>query len=254
MWILLLTTFCCKVFQKPFFYIAFQPDKSYFIGRNFIIYILEYLPDLWHDTCLTYYITQRTFHHKNLHALKLYIKYMVSIRCKMIVQQKLNKLGLHYCTVDLGEVDVKENITSKQREQLRILLLKAGLELMDDKKAVLIERIKNVIIEMVHYSEEVPKVKNSDFISEKLNHDYTYLANLFSEATGITIEQYIIAHKIERVKEFLLYDELNLTEISYKLNYSSVAHLSHQFKKVTGLTPTFYKHLKNKKRTALENV
>ena len=179
---------------------------------------------------------------------------MVSIRCKMIVQQKLNKLGLHYCTVDLGEVDVKENITSKQREQLRILLLKAGLELMDDKKAVLIERIKNVIIEMVHYSEEVPKVKNSDFISEKLNHDYTYLANLFSEATGITIEQYIIAHKIERVKEFLLYDELNLTEISYKLNYSSVAHLSHQFKKVTGLTPTFYKHLKNKKRTALENV
>ena len=172
----------------------------------------------------------------------------------MIVQQKLNKLGLHYCTVDLGEVDVKENITSKQREQLRILLLKAGLELMDDKKAVLIERIKNVIIEMVHYSEEVPKVKNSDFISEKLNHDYTYLANLFSEATGITIEQYIIAHKIERVKEFLLYDELNLTEISYKLNYSSVAHLSHQFKKVTGLTPTFYKHLKNKKRTALENV
>jgi AraC-like DNA-binding protein len=179
---------------------------------------------------------------------------MVSIRCKMIVQQKLNKLGLHYCTVDLGEVDVKENITSKQREQLRILLLKAGLELMDDKKAVLIERIKNVIVEMVHYSEEVPKVKNSDYISEKLNHDYTYLANLFSEATGITIEQYIIAHKIERVKEFLLYDELNLTQISYKLNYSSVAHLSHQFKKVTGLTPTFYKHLKNKKRTALENV
>ena len=172
----------------------------------------------------------------------------------MIVQQKLNKLGLHYCTVDLGEVDVKENITSKQREQLRILLLKAGLELMDDKKAVLIERIKNVIVEMVHYSEEVPKVKNSDFISAKLNHDYTYLANLFSEATGITIEQYIIAHKIERVKEFLLYNELNLTEISYKLNYSSVAHLSHQFKKVTGLTPTFYKHLKNKKRTALENV
>jgi AraC-like DNA-binding protein len=179
---------------------------------------------------------------------------MVSIRCKMIVQQKLNKLGLHYCTVDLGEVDVKENITSKQREQLRILLLKAGLELMDDKKAVLIERIKNVIVEMVHYSEEVPKVKNSDYISEKLNHDYTYLANLFSEATGITIEQYIIAHKIERVKEYLLYDELNLTQISYKLNYSSVAHLSHQFKKVTGLTPTFYKHLKNKKRTALENV
>jgi AraC-like DNA-binding protein len=179
---------------------------------------------------------------------------MVSIRCKMTVQKKLNQLGLHYCTVDLGEVDIKENITSNQREQLRILLLKSGLELMDDKKAVLIERIKNVIVEMVHYLKEVPKVKNSDYISEKLNHDYTYLANLFSEATGMTIEQYIIAHKIERVKEFLLYDELNLTEISYKLNYSSVAHLSHQFKKVTGLTPTFYKHLKDKKRTALENV
>lgn len=179
---------------------------------------------------------------------------MVSIRCKMIVQQKLNKLGLQYGTVDLGEVEVKQSLTSAQLNQLRIELLKAGLELMDDKKAVLIERIKNVIVEMVHYSEEVPKVKNSDYISEKLNHDYTYLANLFSEAAGITIEQYIIAHKIERVKEFLLYDELNLTEISYKLNYSSVAHLSNQFKKVTGLTPTFYKQLKNKKRTTLENV
>ncbi|WP_229216542.1 AraC family transcriptional regulator [Dyadobacter sp. 3J3] len=172
----------------------------------------------------------------------------------MIVQQKLNKLGLHYGTVDLGEVEIKENLTFPQLNRLRIELLKAGLELMEDKKAVLIERIKNVIVEMVHYSGELAKVKNSDYISEKLNHDYTYLANLFSESTGTTIEQFIIAHKIERVKEYLLYDELNLTEISYKLNYSSVAHLSFQFKKVTGLTPTFYKHLKNKKRTTLENV
>ncbi len=179
---------------------------------------------------------------------------MVSFRCKMIVQQKLNKLGLHYGTVDLGEVEIKENLTFPQLNRLRIELLKAGLELMEDKKAVLIERIKNVIVEMVHYSGELAKVKNSDYISEKLNHDYTYLANLFSESTGTTIEQFIIAHKIERVKEYLLYDELNLTEISYKLNYSSVAHLSFQFKKVTGLTPTFYKHLKNKKRTTLENV
>jgi len=172
----------------------------------------------------------------------------------MMVQAKLDRLGLHYGKIELGEVEIKETLTPKQRNHLKAALLRSGLELMDDKKAVLIERIKNTIIEMVHYSEEVPKVKNSDYIGERLNHDYTYLANLFSEATGITIEQYIISHKIERVKEFLLYDELNLTQISYKLNYSSVAHLSNQFKKVTGLTPTFYKQLKNKKRTMLEDV
>ena len=179
---------------------------------------------------------------------------MVSIRCKMMVQEKLDGLGLHYGKIELGEVEIKENITAKQRSQLKTALIKSGLELMDDKKSVLIERIKNTIVEMVHYLDEVPKVKNSDYISDRLNHDYTYLANLFSEATGMTIEQYIISHKIERVKEFLLYDELNLTEISLKLNYSSVAHLSNQFKKVTGLTPTFYKQLKDKKRTMLENV
>ena len=172
----------------------------------------------------------------------------------MTVQQKLNQLGLRNFTVDLGEVDIKESITSQQRDRLRALLLKSGLELLDDKRAVLVERIKNVIIEMVHYSEEILKIKNSEYISEKLNHDYTYLANVFSESEGITIEQYVIAHKIERVKEFLMYDELNLTEISYKLNYSSVAHLSTQFKKVTGLSPTRYKHLKINKRLALENV
>ena len=196
----------------------------------------------------------KIFPHLVTDELKLYIKYMVSIRCKMMVQAKLDRLGLHYGKIELGEVEIIETLTPKQRNHLKIALLKSGLELMDDKKAVLIERIKNTIVEMVHYSEEVPKVKNSDYISERLNHDYTYLANLFSEATGITIEQYIISHKIERVKEFLLYDELNLTQISYKLNYSSVAHLSNQFKKVTGLTPTFYKQLKNKKRTMLEDV
>jgi len=179
---------------------------------------------------------------------------MVSIRCKMIVKSELDKLGLHYGTVELGEVEVKENITPEQLEQLKIVLLKSGLELMDDKKAILIEKIKTIIVEMVHYADELPKTNNSDYISEKLNHDYTYLANLFSEATGITIEHFIIIHKIERVKELLLYDELNLTEISYKLNYSSVAHLSNQFKKVTGLTPTFFKQLRDKRRTTLENV
>jgi AraC-like DNA-binding protein len=186
--------------------------------------------------------------------MKLYIKYMVSIRCKMVVKAALDALGLQYGVVDLGEVEVKGSITSEQREALRANLLLSGLELMDDKKAILIERIKNTIVEMVHYTEELPKTKNSTFIAERLDHDYTYLANLFSETTGTTIEQFVIAHKIERAKELLLYNELNLTEISYLLNYSSVAHLSTQFKKVTGLTPTFFKQLKRKKRNALENI
>ena len=186
--------------------------------------------------------------------MKLFIKYMVSIRCKMVVKSELEKLGLDHGVVDLGEVEVKGHLSGEQRESLRKALLMSGLELMDDKKAILLEKIKNVIIEMVHYMDEGPKVKNSDYISEKLHHNYTYLANLFSEATGITIEQYIIAHKIERAKELLLYDELTLTEISYRLNYSSVAHLSSQFKKVTGLTPSFFKDLKQKRRIPLEDV
>src|SRR5687768_11238869 len=179
---------------------------------------------------------------------------MVSIRCKMIVKSEFEKLGLYNIVVDLGEVDVKDPVSPEQRENLKIALLKSGLELMDDKRAILIEKIRNVIIEMVHYADERPKTNFSDYISQKLDYDYTYLANLFSEVTGITIEHYIIAHKIERVKELLLYDELNLTEISYKLNYSSVAHLSSQFKKVTGLTPTFFKQLKHKRRNALEDI
>ena len=176
------------------------------------------------------------------------------MRCKMAVKAELDRLGLHYTKVELGEVEIMENITEEQRIHLKTELLKSGLELMDDQRSILIEKIKNTIIEMVHYNEELPKINFSDYLSEKLKHDYTYLANLFSEVTGFTIEHYIIAHKIERVKELLLYDELNLTEISYKLNYSSVAHLSNQFKKVTGLTPTFFKHLKSKRLTALNDV
>lgn len=179
---------------------------------------------------------------------------MVSIRCKMVVKSELEKLGLKYYTVDLGEVVVDGDVAAEDRRALKIALAKSGLELMDDKRAMLIEKIKNVIVEMVHYEEELPKTKYSDYITAKLDYDYTYLANLFSEATGITIEQYIITHKIERVKELLLYDELNLTEISYKLNYSSVAHLSTQFKKVTGLTPSYFKKLKLKRRLTLENL
>lgn len=179
---------------------------------------------------------------------------MVSIRCKMVVKAALESLALKHGTVDLGEVDVLDPISPEQLEQLRSILFHTGLELMDDKKAVLIERIKAVIIEMVHYADELPQLKNSEYISQKLHHNYTYLANLFSETTGITIEQFIIAHKIEKVKELLLYDELNLTEISYKLNYSSVSHLSNQFKKITGLTPSYYKKLKGKRILGLDDM
>ena len=186
--------------------------------------------------------------------MKLYIKYMVSFRCKMLVKSKLDKLGLHYGSVDLGEVEIREDITDELRDQLKIALLQLGLELMDDPKAILVEKIKNTIVEMVHYKEGLPDVKNSVYISRALNHDYTYLSNLFSEVTCSTIEHYIIAHKIERVKELLLYNELNLSEIALKLNYSSLAHLSKQFKMVTGFTPSIFKKVKHKRLTALEKV
>lgn len=186
--------------------------------------------------------------------MKLYIKYMVSTRCKMIVKSELDLLGLSYREISLGVADVVENITAKQQLSLKTSLLKSGLELMDDKKAMLVEKVKIIIIEMIHYADELPITKKSVYISEKLNYDYTYLANLFSEVTGTTIEKYIIAHKIERAKELIVYDEMNLTEIAYKLHYSSVGHLSAQFKKVTGLTPTHFKKLKNKRLKPLENL
>lgn len=179
---------------------------------------------------------------------------MVSNRCTLAVKEELKKLGLHFIVVDLGEVDIMETISLEQREQLKIALLKSGLELMDDKRAVMIEKIKNVIIQMVHHSEEIIKIKFSEFLSEKLNHDYTYLSNLFSEVQGTTIEQFIISHKIERIKELIIYDELNISEIAWKMNYSSVAHLSNQFKKVTGLTPSHFKQLKDKRRSPLEDI
>jgi AraC-like DNA-binding protein len=172
----------------------------------------------------------------------------------MIVKSELDKLEISYGNIDMGEIEIKGVITPQKKKELKIALLRIGLELMDDKKAILIEKIKNTIIELVYSEADVPKTKKSDYISTKLDYDYTYLANIFSEATGITIEQYIIIHKIERVKELLLYNELNLTQISYLLDYSSVAHLSHQFKKITGLTPTFFKNLKHKKRIALQDV
>jgi AraC-like DNA-binding protein len=186
--------------------------------------------------------------------MKLYIKYMVSIRCKMMVKEALKKMGLHFIVVDLGEVEIMENLTEQQRHELKTTLLKSGLELMDDKKAMLIERIKNVIIEMVHYADELIKVNSSDYLSEKLNYDYTYMANLFSEVQGTTIEQFIISHKVERIKELIIYGESNITEIAHLMNYSSVAHLSSQFKKVTGLSPSHFKQLKDKRRSPIEEI
>jgi len=179
---------------------------------------------------------------------------MVSSRCKIAVKEALKSLGLHFIVVDLGEVEIMENISADQRKELSDLLHMTGLELMDDKRAVLIGKIRKVIIEMVHYSEEMVKVNFSDLLSEKLNYDYTYLANLFSEVQGTTIEHFIISHKIERIKELIIYGELNVSGIAWKLNYSSVAHLSNQFKKVTGLSPTHFKQLKDKRRSPIEDI
>jgi len=186
--------------------------------------------------------------------MKIYIKYMVSLRCKMFVKDELKKLGLNSATVDLGMIDVHGDVTEQQLETLREGLEKGGLELLDDKKNILVEKIKNVIVEMVHHADELPIVNDSDYISEKLGYDYTYLSNTFTEVKGTTIQQFIIQHKIERVKELLMYDELTLTEIAWKLRYSSVAHLSNQFKKNTGLTPTYFKEIKEKRQLNLEDL
>jgi len=172
----------------------------------------------------------------------------------MIVKEELRKLGIKFVVLDLGMVEILEYVSPEQMELLRAGLLRAGLELLDNKKSILIEKIKNIITEMIHYSEELPKTNFSDYISEKLGYDYTYLSNIFTEVKGMTIQHFIILNKIERAKELLLYNEMNLTEISYALHYSSVAHLSNQFKKITGLSPTFFRKLKLKRTTTLENV
>src|SRR5690554_267894 len=179
---------------------------------------------------------------------------MVSLRCKLMVKLELEKLGLHCTIIELGMIEIKESITNEIKRTLKLNLAKSGLELLDDQKSILVDKVKNVIIEMIHFSEEVPRVNYSNYISEKLDYDYTYLSNLFSEVKGVTIQHFIIKHKIERAKELILYDELNLTEIAYKLHYSSVAHLSNQFKKVTGQRPTFYKKIGEKRKRNLENL
>ena len=179
---------------------------------------------------------------------------MVSTRCKIAVKEELKKLGLHFIVVDLGKVEIMEDMSASQKKQLKTGLFRLGLELIDDKKAVLIDKIKNSVIQMVHQSDEIVKINFSVFLSKKLNLDYTYLSNLFSEVQGTTIEHFIISHKIERIKELIIYDELNITEIARKMNYSSVAYLSSQFKKITGFSPSHFKQLKDKRRNPIEEI
>ncbi len=179
---------------------------------------------------------------------------MVCIRCQMVVKAELEKLDVGYVNVKIGEVNTIKDVSKEQLQKLDIALRKSGLELMDDKKSILVEKIKSAVIELVHYTDDQIKTNLSDYLSEKLNYDYTYLANLYSEVKGSTIEKLYLTHKVEKVKELIVYDELNLSEIAYQLHYSSVAHLSNQFKKITGLSPSHFKKLKNKRRRTLEDV
>lgn len=204
--------------------------------------------------CITFRVTLFIKKGDDVKAMKLLIRNMVSLRCKMIVKSVLEKLGHHSIIVELGEVEISEDLTPKEWEILKTSLLHYGLELMEDRKSILIEKIKNIIVEMIHYSDEPPALNFSNYLSSKLGYEYNYLSNLFSEVKGTTIEHYIIAHKIERAKELLIYNELSLTEIAATLHYSNVAHLSNQFKKVTGLTPSFFKKMKHKRLIALENL
>jgi len=179
---------------------------------------------------------------------------MVSTRCKIAVKEVFRNLGLVYSNVELGEVEIAEILTDEKLKDLKISLLNIGFELIEDRRAILIERIKNIVIDMVHHSDSQIKINFSDYLSERLKYDYTYMANVFSEEQGVSIEQFIISHKVERIKEYIIYDELNMTEIAFKMNYSSVAHLSGQFKKVTGLTPSYFKKLKMKRLEPIENI
>lgn len=180
---------------------------------------------------------------------------MVCSRCKMLVKAELEKAGLNPLTVELGEVEIESEPTDEVLEQLNASLQKLGFEIIDDRKSRIIEKIKNAIVELIHHkSNENMSVNLSEFISQKLNYDYNYLSNLFSEVQGITIEKYFIAQKIEKVKELLKYDELSLSQIADRLGYSSVAYLSNQFKKQTGLTPSFYKTMKTNSRKNIEDL
>ena len=179
---------------------------------------------------------------------------MVCNRCIMVVQNELDKLGLAVKSIRLGEVILDNELTVEDKKKLNETLVNLGFEIIDDKKSRIIEKIKNIIIELVHHQDNDTKTNLSDVLSSQLHHDYNYLSNLFSEVEGTTIEKYFIAQKIEKVKELLVYDELSLSEIAFRLNYSSVAYLSNQFKKVTGLTPSHFKQIKEDKRKPLDSL
>lgn len=184
----------------------------------------------------------------------LHIKNMVCNRCIMVVQSQLEQLGLHPVSVELGVAVLPDRITEETYRKVKATLEPLGFELIDDRKSQIIERIKNAVIELVHYKEDGLTVNLSDYLSSKLNRDYSSLSKLFSEITNTTIEKYFIAQKIERAKELLVYGELTLNEIADQLNYSSAAYLSAQFKSVTGLTPTHFKKIKENKRRPLDQV
>ena len=179
---------------------------------------------------------------------------MVSLRCKMVVKAAAEELNIPYSNVDLGFIEIDEKLSESVLEKFKAKLLKSGLEILDDKRSILIEKIKNVVIEMVHYADEFPKVNFSTYLSEKVGYDYTYLSNLFTEVKGTTIQEFIILHKIEKAKELIMYNEMSIADIAYTLNYSSAAHFSTQFKKVTGLTPSFFKKLKKQREIDLEDL
>ncbi len=179
---------------------------------------------------------------------------MISLRCKLVVKEELQKLGITKIAIELGVIEFMEPISNVQMELFKTGIAQSGLEVLDDKKAILVEKIKNVITEMIHHTEILPKTNYSDYLSTQLNYDYTYLSNIFAEVKGVTIQQFIIIHKIERIKELLLYNELNIGEIAYRLHYSSIAHLSNQFKKMTGFTPSAFKKLKLNRKSNLENM
>ena len=186
--------------------------------------------------------------------MQLYFKNMVSKSCKMIVKAEIEKLGLHCINIELGEAEIKENISKDKWDELDSGLKKWGIELMHDKQSILIEKIRNAVIESVHYAEEPLRVNFSNYLSKKLYHNYCYLANVFSKTQGITIERFYLLHKIERVKQLIVFDDLNLKEIAWKMNYCSTAHLSHQFKKMTGMSPGNFKKAKEKQLCALEDI
>ncbi|MBZ4041828.1 helix-turn-helix domain-containing protein [Flavobacterium hibisci] len=186
--------------------------------------------------------------------MKLYIKNMVCGRCKMVVKAEFEKLGLQTVSVELGEVELRNTISKNQKKELLNSLHTLGFDLIDDKKSKTIEKIKTLIIDLVHHKNSELKTNLSDYLAENLHHDYNSLSNLFSEVENTTIEKYFISQKIEKVKELIIYNELSLSEIADILNYSNVAHLSNQFKKVTGFTPTYFKQLKDRKRIQIENL